>query len=149
VGKISIESRGPFKVTVNHGNGSYTGVPFDKPNGTKRNFLAQEMYALLPQFLPCDQIDLPDLRYMSNDYAPVTHLFKDSFNVESYKSIWSDEKPPSSKPALQDVCKDNLPPPIEGPATAKTAATARPDTIDEMDTSLSENTYIASQADAK
>ena len=87
VGKLSIKLRGPFKVAINHGNGSYTVVTFDKPNGTKRNFLAQDMYALPPQILPCDQINFPDLRYMNNNFAPVTHPFKDSFNIESYNSI--------------------------------------------------------------
>ena len=40
VGKLSIESRGPFRVTMDHVNGSYTVVPFDKPNGAARKFLA-------------------------------------------------------------------------------------------------------------
>jgi len=133
---------------VNHGNGSYTVVPFDRPDAATRKFLAQDMYALPPQILPCDQVDLLDLRYMNNDFAPITHPFKDSFNIESYNSIWFEEQPPSSKPVLKDVCKESLPPPIEGLAAVTTAATARPDTIEEMDTSLTDNTSIASQVDA-
>lgn len=67
VGKLSIESRGLFKVTINHGNGSYTVVPLDKPNEATRKFLAQDMYTLPPQILPCNQIDLPYLRYMNTN----------------------------------------------------------------------------------
>ena len=130
VGKLSIESRGPFKVAIDHGNGSYTVVPFDKPNGTKRKFLAQDMYALPPQILPYDQVDLPDLRYMNNDFAPVTHPFKDSFNIESYNSIWFEKQPPSSKPTLQVYVKtiyplrskhqlNSLPPLLHGQTLSK------------------------------
>ena len=84
---LSIKSRGSFKVINNHVNGSYTVKPFDKPNGADRNFLGKDMYALPSQILPCDQIDLPNLQYMNTYLAPVTHLFKNVFNIESCNSI--------------------------------------------------------------
>ena len=132
---------------MNHGNGSCTVVPFDRPDAATHKFLAQDMYALHLQIMPCEQVDLPDLQYMNNNFIPVTHPFKDSINIESYNSIWFEEQPPSSKPVLKDVCKESLLPPIEGPAVTP-AATARPDTIEEMDTFLTDNKSIASQADA-
>ena len=148
VGKLSIESRGPFRVVTNHGNGSYTVKPFDKPNGAERKFLAQDMYALPPTILPCDQIDLPDLRYMNTDFAPVAHPFKDAFNIESYNSIWFDKQPPLTKPTLQEVCGANLPPAVESPVNIQDISVARPDTVEEMDASLTEGLSTASQAGA-
>ena len=76
VGKLSIESRGPFRIMTDHSNGSYSVQPFDKPDSAIRKFLAQDIYALPPQILPCDPVDLPDLRYLNTDYAPVKHPFK-------------------------------------------------------------------------
>jgi len=48
VGKLSIKSRGPFKVTTDHSNDSYPVRPFEKPTAVERKFLAQDMYALPP-----------------------------------------------------------------------------------------------------
>ena len=90
VGKLSIESRGPFRIMTDHSNGSYSVQPFDKPDSAIRKFLAQDIYALPPQILPCDPVDLPDLRYLNTDYAPVKHPFKASFDVESYNIMWFD-----------------------------------------------------------
>ena len=95
--KLAIESRRPFKIAINYGNGSYTVKPFEKPNGTDRKFLAQDMYAFPPQILPCDQIDLPYSRYMNTSFAPVARLFKDMFNIESYNIVWLDSQPPCKK----------------------------------------------------
>ena len=133
---------------INHGNGSYTDIPFDKPNGAERKFLAQDMYALPPQILPCDQIDLPDLRYLNTDFVPVAHPFKDSFNIESYDSVWFDKQPPSTRPTIGEVCGENLPLPIEGPVEVTNGPTVCPDTVDEIDTLLTDNSSITLQTDA-
>ena len=71
VGKLSITSRGPYRVTKNHNNDSYSIQLFDNPQGVIRKFFAQDLYALPPQILPCDAIDLPYLRYFNTDLAPV------------------------------------------------------------------------------
>ena len=87
VGKLAIEARGPFRVLEDHGNGSYSVQPFNKPDSAVRNFFAQDMYALPPQILPCADINLPYIRYLNTDFAPVKHPFKDNFNIESYNSM--------------------------------------------------------------
>ena len=109
VGKLAIESRGPFRIITDHDNGSYTVQPFDKPDAATRKFMAQDLYALPREILPCDDIDLPDFRYLNNDFAPVKHPFKDAFNIESYNSMWLDKSIPVTKPSLQSICTDTLP----------------------------------------
>ena len=107
VGKLAIEARGPFRVPENHGNGSYSVQPFGKPDSAVGKFLAQDMYALPPQILPCTDVDLPDFRYLNTNFAPIKHPFKDNFNIESYNSMWLDNKSIVSKPVCQ-VCGDNI-----------------------------------------
>ena len=87
VGKLSIEARGPFRIIEDHKNVSYSVKPFDKANGAIRRFMAQDIYALPPRILSCNGIELPDLRYLNNDFAPVKHSFKYVFNIESYNSM--------------------------------------------------------------
>lgn len=89
-GKLLIESRGPFCGVEDHGNGSYSVQQFNKPQNVIRNFLAQDIYAVPPQILPCDLIDLPDLRYIHADYAPVKYSLKAAFDIESYNNMWLD-----------------------------------------------------------
>ena len=80
VGKLAIEARCPFYITIDHENESYSVKPFDKPDAPSRKFMAQDVHALPPQILPCDDIDLPDLCYLNQS-------FKDVFNIESYNSV--------------------------------------------------------------
>ena len=51
--------------------------------------------------LPCDDVDLPDFRYLNTDFTPVKHPFKDNFNIESYNSIWLDNTSMITKPDLE------------------------------------------------
>ena len=90
-----------------HGNGFYTVKPFDKPDSTVHKFLAQDLYALLPQILPCVDVDLPNCCYLNTDFAPVKPPFKDNFDIESYNSMWLDNQSLVSKPDLCQVCGDN------------------------------------------
>ena len=76
VGKLFIQSRGPYKVIEDHNNGSYLVKSFDKLDATSGKFLAQDLYALPPQILPCDEVDLVDLRYLNIDFTSVAHPFK-------------------------------------------------------------------------
>ena len=109
VGKLSIEARGPFRIIEDHKNVSYSVKPFDKANGAIRRFMAQDIYALPPQILSCDDIEFPDLRYLNNDFAPVKHSFKYVFNIESYNSMWLDKSVLMQKLALKDICQDSIP----------------------------------------
>ena len=165
VGKLSIESRGPFKITEDHNNSSYTMVPFDKPDGAPRKYMAQDIYALPPQILPCNDIDLPDFRYLNSDCVPVKHPFLDEFKIECYNSMWIDPKAPIVKPNLAQICSKNLPHASDSPVpsaqlqsqqspTSTPTDTStdivlppsptpvptvpRPDTIDEMDANICE-----------
>ena len=52
LGKMSIQSRGMYKIIVNHNNRHYCAQTFDKPGAAIRKFLSQYMYALPPQILP-------------------------------------------------------------------------------------------------
>ena len=104
VGKLSIEARGPYRIVEDHGNGSYWVQKFDKPDGVLRKFMGQDLYALPPQILPCDDIDLPDFRYLNSNFTPVKHPFKDSCNIESYNSMWLDDQNIVTKPDLCQVC---------------------------------------------
>jgi hypothetical protein len=113
-----------------------------KADSAIRKFLAQDIYALSPQILPCDPVDLPDLRYLNTNYAPVKHPFKASFDVESYNSMWFDEQPPSVRPPLSEICVDSLPPRIITDHAVLPSSTPRPDTIDEMTTALSDNNTL-------
>ena len=90
VGKLTIESIGPFRILTDHENRSYTVQPFDKSDAVTRKFMAQDLYTLPREILPCNNVDLPDFRYLNNNFAPVKHPFKDSFNIESYNSMWLD-----------------------------------------------------------
>ena len=116
--------------------------------------MAQDMYASPPQILPCDDINLPDLRYLNSDYAPVKHPFKDIFNIESYNSMWLDKYTPVHKPNLLDICRDSIPSvdsndnnltdktPTDASPTAippSPISVPRPDTIEEMDSNLKDN----------
>ena len=80
-GKLYIESRGTFRVVEVHGTGSYSIQLFDKPVGAVRKFLARNLYALPPQILPCDDVDLSDLRYLNTDFAPVRHPLKKNHSM--------------------------------------------------------------------
>lgn len=46
VRKLAIEARGPFRITTDHGNGSYSVKPFDKPDAPSKKFMAQDIYML-------------------------------------------------------------------------------------------------------
>ena len=107
VGKFSIESREPLCVILDHNNGSYSVQPFDKLDGAIRKFLAQDMYALPPKILPCNPIDLPNLRYLNTNYSPVKHPFKTSFDIESYNSMWFDQQPSYTMPPLTSGSREN------------------------------------------
>ena len=61
----------------------------------------QDIYALPPHILPCDDFDLPDLRYLNTDFTPVKHPFKDNVNIESYNSIWLGNTSMITKPDLE------------------------------------------------
>lgn len=87
VWKLAIELRRPFKVTTYHGNMSYTVNPFNKPDGVHHKCFAHDMYTLPPQNLPCDQIDLQYLQYMSTIFVPAAHIFKYGLNIERYNSV--------------------------------------------------------------
>lgn len=100
------------------------------------------MYALPPQILPCDDVDLLDLQYLNADFAPVKHPFKSSFDIESYNSMRFDKQPPSTCPALEIICNASLPTPIVEPVEEIIIHTPRPDTIGEMDASLTPNDSI-------
>ena len=116
--------------------------------------MAQDQYALPREIFPCDDVNLPDFRYLNNDFAPVKHPFKDAFNIESYNSMWLDESIPVTKPSLQSICTESLPnlgiialsrPPVASPATPLVTASPtpptvpRPDTVDEMDSNTHDN----------
>ena len=75
VGKLAIEARCPFCITIDHENESYSVKPFDKSDAPSRKFISQDVHALPPQILPCDDIDLLDLRYLNSDYAPVIQRY--------------------------------------------------------------------------
>lgn len=148
VGKLSIVSRGPFKIVEDCSNGSYSVQPFDKPDAAIRKFLGQDLYALPPQILSCDEVDLVDLRYLNSDFTAVQHPFKQAFDMESYNSIWFDKQPPSNKPLLSIICKDSLPPAVEQPSQPVIISTGRPDTVEEMDIHLTDNTTRRVELDA-
>ena len=153
VGKLDIEARGPFRVLEDHGNGSYSVQPFDKPDSAVGKFLAQDMYALPPQILPCADVDLPDFRYFNTNFAPIKHQFKENFNIESYNSMWLDNKSIMSKPVRQ-VCGDNIfknvsptvdtpePQPVvpsPGIIPQSSLPVPCPDSVDEMAANLHDN----------
>ena len=142
VGKVSVLSRGPDKITEDHGNGSYSVQPFDKPDAAIRKLLGQDLYALPSQILPCNEVDLVDLRYLKYVFAPVDHHLKYAFDIESYNSMWYDKQPPSIRPPLITICKDSLPPAVESLTAAKKVCSTRPDTVDEMDTALKDNEHL-------
>ena len=89
--------------------------------------------------MPCDPVDLPDLRYLDTDYALVKHPFKPAFDIESYNSMWFDQHQPSTKPPLSEICADSLPPKIITDHILQPTSTPRPDTINEMTAALSDN----------
>ena len=49
VGRLSIESRGTFRVVEVCGAGSYSIQPFDKPAGAVRKIFDHDLYALPPK----------------------------------------------------------------------------------------------------
>lgn len=71
------------------------------------------MYVLPPQTLPCNQVDLPDLRYIHADYAPLKYYFKSTFDIDSYNSMWLDKTTTLSHPSLNSICKDIIPFPVK------------------------------------
>lgn len=158
VGKLSIEARGPYRIVEDHGNGSYSVQQFDKPDVVIRKFMGQNLYALPPQILPCDDIDLPDFCYLNSDFAPVKHPFADSFNIENYNNMWLDDQNVVTKPDLRQVCEDDIidstpdqstPKPLIGTPITTVASptrippTPRPDTIDEIDAYLPRNDFTS------
>ena len=100
VGKLDIEDRGFLQVLEDHGNVSYSVQHFDKPSSAVRKFLAQDMYGLPPQILPCPYIEWSDFRYLNTYVVPVQQPFKDNLNIESYNSMCLDDKSIVSKPDL-------------------------------------------------
>ena len=121
--------------------------PFDKSDAASRKFLAQDLYALTPQILPYNEVDLVDLRYLNTDFAPVAHPFNSSFDIEIYNSMWFDDHPPLTRPPLSVVCKNSLPPTVELPSISISSPCSQPETIEEMEASLLENSNIDTQID--
>ena len=105
VGKLSNEARGPFRVVEDYSNGSNSVQPFDKPDSAVRKFQTQNIYALPPQILQCDDFDLPDLMYLNTDVAPVKYSFKDNFNIKSCKRMCLDNTSMITKQDLIDLWK--------------------------------------------
>ena len=114
------------------------------------------MYVIPPQILPCDQISLPDLRYINAEYAPVKHPFKAAFGIESYNIMWLDKTMILKQPSLQSICKYSIPPPIEDPITSSAVNESTstsglqlqvipsiPDTIEEMGATLTDKDNIS------
>lgn len=156
VGKVDIKARGPFCIIEDHYNGSYSMHPFNKSDSVIIKFMAQDLYILPPQILPCDDIDLPDFRYLNSDFAHIKHPLKDTFNIESYNSMWLDDTMQTRKPNLKEICNKVspiVPPivsliidlhPVDKPTPVISTSpppTQRPDTIDEMDINQPDNAY--------
>lgn len=157
VGKLNIKPRGSFRVIENHNIRSNSVQPFDKPDGAIMKCMAYaHMYALPLQNLPCDDVDLPEFRYLNLDFAPVKHLFKDNFNIKSYNSMWLVNKYIYilSKTDLHQVFGKNVPPDtlldvdlagsdtinhISAIITPSPHIVHSPDTVDDMDTNLHNN----------
>lgn len=139
VDKLSIEPPGLFRIVTDHNNGLYLVQPFDKSDSAIRKFLAQDMYELPPQILPCDPIDIPDLRYLNTEYAPVKHAFKTVFDIKGSNIMWFEQHPPSINPPLAEICSDSLPPKIVTDHVLPPVSAPRPDTIDEMTIAFSDN----------
>ena len=160
VEKLALEARGPFRVVEDHGNGSYSLQLFDRPNGTLWKFQTQDMYALPPQILPCDDIDLVDFCYLNTYFMPVKHPFKENFSIKSYNSMWLDNKEVVSKPDLLQICGKDIiqkgPTPLTilvlKPAKNHTVVpvspicTPRSDTVEETETNMHDNAVDLSVA---
>lgn len=62
--------------------------------------MAEDLYLLPPQILPCEHIDTPNLRYLNSEFALLRPLFRKGFDIKIHNLAWFDDKPPSRPPEL-------------------------------------------------
>jgi len=100
VGKLVFQTRGPFVIIEKTQGSSYTVRAYGIDNGHTQKFQTEDLYLLPKEILPCEHLDLPDMRYMNFDFAPTNHPFGKAFDVTGYNNAWYNDKPPSKPPEL-------------------------------------------------
>ena len=129
VKKLVYQTRGPYTIIERVSLGTYDCRKYGKPDGTIKKFRTEDLYLLPPDIFPCESTDSTDLRYLSNDFAPLHHPFTKDFNIEAYNTRWFDEEPtpPSERlllksPAIHNE-EDNIIALLPGSVQAKPIAT--------------------------
>ena len=136
VAKLVYKSRGPYVVVNDTGLGSYACRKYGKPQGTLSKFLTDDLYLLPPQLLPCNEVDMADLRYFNSEFTPsLKHPFFKDFSIEAYNTVWFDDELDTSEPNVIITDDTNIesvmntdddlitPPPIsQDPKTTATPA---------------------------
>ena len=118
VAKLVYQSRGPFIIVEDTGHSSYIVKRYGNSNSLPTfKFLAEDLYLLPRQVLPCDPVDTTDMRYLNTDYAPMKHPFEGSFDIAGYNTRWYDDEPPSrppefilDNPVYEDLDEDTMQP---------------------------------------
>jgi len=100
VGKLVFQTRGPFVVIGKTQGSSYIVRQYGVNDGPKQKFQTEDLYLLTKEILPCEHLDLPDMKYMNFDYAPTNHPFGKAFNIAGYNNAWYNDKPQSKPPEL-------------------------------------------------
>lgn len=95
VGKLVFQTRGPFVVLEKTQGSSYMVRQYGIDDGPKQKFQTEDLYLLPKEILPCEHLDLPDMKYMNFDYAPINHPFGKAFDIAGYNNAWYNDKPPS------------------------------------------------------
>jgi len=98
VGKLVFQTRGPFVIVKKTQGSSYIVRPYGTETGTTQKFQTEDLYLLPKEILPCEHLDLPDMRYMNFDFAPTNHPFGKAFDITGYNNAWYNDKPPSKPP---------------------------------------------------
>ena len=81
VGKLSYQSREPFRIVTVLGHNSFGVKNWTNPTAATRKYKATELYLLPPSLFPSKPLDTLDQRYLNYENAPVVSPLKKPLQI--------------------------------------------------------------------
>ena len=96
VSKLCDTVRGPYQILCSTGYGSDFVKKLHKPDSPELNFMAYDLYPLLPSPKPCEPVDTTDTRYLNQSHVPLTNSLEKALRIELYNNKWFNKPLPTS-----------------------------------------------------
>ena len=96
VSQLCDTGRGSYHILCSTGYGSDFVKKLHKPDSPELNFMAYDLYPLLPSPKPCEPIDTTDTRYLNHFHVPLTNSLKKALRIELYNNKCFNKPLPTS-----------------------------------------------------